>query len=81
MIGDMTMSEHDPKLSRRDLLKAATIGGLGFATLGIASAHGADDGIADAQRADEGITTGHAGPSLATRLDDRAHQSLRGDLA
>lgn len=37
------MSDQDPKLSRRDLLKAATIGGLGLTTLGIASAHGADD--------------------------------------
>jgi hypothetical protein len=37
------MSDQDAKLSRRDLLKAATIGGLGLTTLGMANKASADD--------------------------------------
>ncbi len=37
------MNDHDPKLSRRDLLKAATIAGLGLTTLGVGNAHGVED--------------------------------------
>ncbi len=37
------MSDDDTKLSRRDLLKAAGIAGLGLTTSGIGSAHDDDD--------------------------------------
>ncbi len=37
------MSDHDTKLSRRDLLKAASIAGLGLTTSGIGSVHDDDD--------------------------------------
>src|SRR3989442_643640 len=37
------MSHKEPKLSRRDLLKAATIGGLGFTTFGMAGKPAAND--------------------------------------
>ncbi len=37
------MSKNDPKLSRRELLKAATAAGLGFASSGISSVHSAED--------------------------------------
>jgi len=37
------MSEEDPKLSRRDLLKAATIAGLGLTSLGLGNAHEDND--------------------------------------
>src|SRR5258705_3334714 len=41
--GGRSMSDHDTKLSRRDLLKAASIAGLGLTTSGIGSAHHDDD--------------------------------------
>jgi Glycosyl hydrolase 109, C-terminal domain/Oxidoreductase family, NAD-binding Rossmann fold len=37
------MSDHDSKLSRRDLLKAATVAGLGLTTAAIVSAHDEDE--------------------------------------
>ena len=41
--GARTMSDHDTKLSRRELLKAASIAGLGLTTSGIGTAHDDDD--------------------------------------
>src|SRR5882672_8246904 len=42
--GGRTMSDHDTKLSRRDLLKAASVAGLGLTTSGIGSALDVDEG-------------------------------------
>ncbi len=41
------MSEEDPKLSRRDLLKAASIAGLGLTSLGLSNAHEDDHETAE----------------------------------